>query len=276
MNFIGLFNKAVGTTHSRLCIGLDPEVNLLPLSVKNKKRSLFLFNKTIIDATHDLVCAYKPNSAFYESSGAGGILELKMTCDYIKKNYPKILIFLDAKRADIGNTNRHYVEYAFGYLGVDAITLHPYLGEEGIAPFLERSNKGCIILCRTSNPGAREFQNLKVDGALLYQTVAKQVAQKWNSRKNCMLVVGATYPSEMKEIRKLAPNVPFLIPGIGAQGGDLEASITAGIDSRGGGIVIAVSRTVLYTSGSGDFALAARKKAKELRDQIDEIIQRLS
>lgn len=230
---------------SLLCIGLDSGV-----------AKQFAFNKKVIDATHDLVCAYKPNTAFYEAKGAEGILELKKTCDYLRKKYPDIVLILDAKRADIGNTNKGHVTFAFDYLGADAITLHPYLGREALEPFLARKEKGSIILCRTSNPGAGEFQDS------LYKTVAEHVVRDWNINNNCGLVVGATYPEELKIVRRISKNMPLLVPGIGAQGGDIKKTVQAGLDSHGTGLIISVSRSVIFSRNP-------KKEATKLRDQIN-------
>ncbi len=228
---------------SLLCIGLDSDTG-------------FAFNKKIIDETHDLVCAYKPNSAFYEARGASGIVDLKKTFSYIQRTYPHVVTILDAKRGDIGNTNKGYVTYIFDYLGADAVTLHPYLGREALEPFLERKEKGSIILCRTSNPGASEFQED------LYQKVAQHVAKKWNTNNNCALVVGATYPTELAIVRRIVKDMPLLIPGIGAQGGDLEKTVESGRDTHGSGMIIAVSRDIIFADNP-------RKEAKRLRSKIN-------
>lgn len=254
--------------NSLLCIGLDSEYDKLPQVIKKGKNSQFVFNKAIIEATHNVVCAYKPNSAFYEARGEQGIKELKMTCDYLRGKYPDIVIILDAKRADIGNTNIGYVSFIFDYLGVDAVTLHPYLGHEAIQPFLDRKEKGSIILCRTSNPGAGEFQDLHAGGKALYQIIAKQVIEKWNTNKNCALVVGATYPGELKIVRRIAKDMPFLVPGIGAQGGDIEKTVKAGQDNHGAGMIINASRSIIFASNSSDFAQKAGEEAKKLQIAI--------
>src|SRR5882724_2853458 len=226
MNFQDKLNKSIEKNNSLVCVGLDSDIDKLPESIKTKDNPQFAFNKAIIDATHDLVCSYKPNSAFYEARGDRGVGELKMTCDYINQTYPEISIILDAKRADIGNTNEGYAKFCFDYLQVDAVTLQPYLGGEAIKPFLARADKGTIILCRTSNPGAGEFQDLLVipngvEGSHttkpLYKIVAEKIVKEWNKNGNCMIVVGATYPEEMAEIRQLAGDMTFLVPGIGAQ-----------------------------------------------------------
>jgi orotidine-5'-phosphate decarboxylase len=179
------------------------------------------------------------------------------------------VIILDAKRADIGNTNSGYVQFAFDCLGADALTLHPYLGQEAIQPFLDRKDKGSIILCRTSNPGSGEFQDLPIGGQPLYQHIAEQVVAKWNTNENCALVVGATYPEEMKEVRRIAPALPFLIPGIGVQGGEVEATVRAGVDKSGGGAIINSARGIIFASSGEDFAQAARSVAQQLRDEIN-------
>ncbi|MGI8637710.1 MAG: orotidine-5'-phosphate decarboxylase, partial [Segetibacter sp.] len=216
------------------------------------------------------VCAYKPNSAFYEAYGSVGIEQLKMTTDYMHDNYPDIPIILDAKRADIGNTNNGSISFIFDYLGVDAVTLHPYLGREALEPFLALQDKGIIILCRTSNPGATEFQDLLSDDKSVYQHVAKAVREKWNSKKNCLLVVGATYPEEMKIIREIVgPDMVFLVPGIGAQGGNIAEVVKAGLGANKRGLIINSARDIIYASVNQDFAEAARKRAMETRHEIN-------
>jgi orotidine-5'-phosphate decarboxylase len=269
MNFQEKLDAVVAKNNSLLCIGPDPDFFKLPKALLRDSNPQFLFNKAIIDATHDVVCAYKPNSAFYEAQGARGIEELKMTCDYLKGNYPDIPIIYDAKRGDIGSTNAGYVTYAFDYLGADAITLHPYLGREALAPFLERKEKGCIILCRTSNPGAGEFQDLLVDGKPLYMRVAREVSTQWNANGNCLLVVGATYPKELAQLRHLLPMMTFLVPGIGAQGGDIEKTVIGGKNDKGSGMIISTSRAVIFASNGEDFAQKAREEAVKLKDTIN-------
>ncbi len=269
MTFQQKLEAIVEKNNSLVCVGLDSDWGKLPEMVKKEEYPQFAFNKATIDATHDLVCAYKPNSAFYEYLGSEGIRQLKLTCDYIRERYPDIPIILDAKRADIGSTNIGYVSYAFDYLRVDAITLHPYLGQEAIQPFLDQKDKGCIILCRTSNSGAGEFQDLEVAGEPVYLRVAKNVAQKWNTNNNCLLVVGATYPDELKKIRDIAPNMTFLVPGIGAQGGDLENTLKNGLNSKKRGLIINSSRGIIFASKENDFAQKAKAAAQELRSQIN-------
>lgn len=264
MSFTDLLNKAVRENNSLVCIGLDPVLEKLPEEFKTKQKPFFEFNKSIIDATHDLVCAYKPNSAFYEALGTEGIQQLQETCNYIKQNYPEIPVILDAKRGDIGNTNNGYIQFAFEYLGCDAITLHPYMGQDSLQPFMDRSDKGCIVLCQTSNEGAGEFQSLEAGGDKLYKTVAKAVAEKWNKNGNCLLVVGATHPEELEEVRKITgEEMTFLVPGIGAQGGDVEATLKAGLNSSGNGLIINSSRAIIYAENP-------RQEAENLKNQINQ------
>ena len=238
-----------------ICVGLDSEVSKLP-----KGQTQLSFNQAIVKATHDLVAAYKPNSAFYEAEGAKGWETLKKTIAFIHEVAPKTRVILDAKRADIGNTSLSYARSAFEDLGADAITLNPYLGGEALQPFLDYKEKGCFILCRTSNVGAQEFQDLQVDGEPLYLRVARQVANHWNKNKNCGLVVGAIVPEELKKIRQVAGDLPFLVPGVGAQGGDVKTVL----ENAGKNCLINISRSVLFASKGPDFQDAARKELLKL------------
>lgn len=269
MTFQNKLNQVVKKADSLVCVGLDSDIEKIPSFLKEKKYPLFEFNKAIIDGTADLVCAYKPNSAFYEAEGASGIEQLKMTCDYLRSKYPDTIIILDAKRADIGSTNEGYIKFIFDYLGVDAVTLHPYLGKEAVQPFLDKRDKGCIVLCRTSNPGAGEFQDLDTGGEKLYKVIAKKVVEEWNENDNCLLVVGATYPEELREVRKIAGDMTFLVPGVGAQGGDIEKTVKAGLNSKGSGLIISSSRGIIFASTSRDFAQKARTAAEALKDEIN-------
>jgi orotidine-5'-phosphate decarboxylase len=270
MEFLRKLAQAVKKNNSLLSVGLDPTMDMLPQHLRNSAMPFFTFNKAIIDAMADLVCAFKPNSAFYEARGASGIEELKRTCDYIHETYPGTPIILDYKRGDIGNTNLHYNDFAFDYLKVDAVTIHPYFGREAIQPFLDHADKGIIIMCRNSNAGAGEFQDLEVDGQKLYLRVAKNVATNWNDNGNCLLVVGATVPEELAEVRQVVgDDMVLLVPGIGAQGGDLEATLRAGLNKAGSGLIINSSRDILYQSSGEDFAAAARSRALATRDLIN-------
>lgn len=263
-----------------VCVGLDSEVNKIPehqhytdYGVNNRDikvaETIVAFNRRIVEATKDIVCAYKPNAAFYEAHGDEGIAALRRTIETIHAIAPDVPVILDAKRADIGNTNAGYVDAAFGFLQADAITVHPYLGAEALQPFLARANKGVIVLCRTSNPGAGEFQDLSVNGEPLYRFVARRVSSEWNKNGNCALVVGATCPDELREVRTLVSDMPILIPGIGAQGGDIAKTVAAGADSRGKGMIINSSRGIIFASKEKDFAEAARRETIKLRDAIN-------
>ncbi len=247
-----------------VCIGLDPVVEKIPSAVPSRNK-IFEFNKAIIDATHDLVAAYKPNSAFYEAEGASGVEQLHLTTSYIVKNYPDIVIIFDAKRADIGNTNEGYKKFAFEYLQTDSITVHPYLGQEALDPFINDADKGVFVLCRTSNPGAGEFQDLETSNTLLYEKVAFQVANHWNMKDNVGLVVGATYPRELKKVRDISSKIPILIPGVGAQGGDVIETVKAVKKN----FIISSSRGIIFASNGPDFARVARAETENLRDQIN-------
>lgn len=269
MLFQQKLDKIVKKNNSLLCIGLDSDADKIPIHLKQKEYPIFEFNKAIIQSTSDLVCAYKPNSAYYEAQGAKGISQLKKTCDFLKKNYPDIPIVLDAKRGDIGSTNESYVRYVFGYLGVDAVTLNPYLGKEALEPFLRIKDKGMIILCKTSNPGAGELQDLQFNGEPFYKYIAKKVVNDWNRNNNCLMVIGATYPKELQEIRAIAKDITFLVPGIGIQGGDLKATVKWGLSSKKSGIIINCVRNIIYISKAHNFAEKAREEAKKLRDEIN-------
>ncbi len=255
-----------------VCVGLDSEYGKIPESARKDgvQDTIVKFNQAIVEATWDLVCAYKPNAAFYEAYGYEGIAALRRTIADIHVLAPNVPVILDAKRADIGNTNAGYVQAAFEFLQADAITVHPYLGAEALQPFLDLKDKGIIVLCRTSNPGAGEFQDLSVSGEPLYRFVARRVASEWNKNGNCALVVGATYPEELREVRGLVGDMPILIPGIGAQGGDVEQTVTAGKDSRGWGMIINSSRGIIFASKGADFAEAARRETLKLRDLINQ------
>jgi len=260
VEFVSRLLNASRGNRSLLCVGLDPDPSKLPV------RDVFEFNRAIIDATADLVCCYKPNLAFYEAMGIRGLQALKKTLAHIPKNIP---VIGDAKRGDIGNTATAYAKALFGYYKFDAVTVNPYMGYDSVKPFLDYRDKGIFVLCRTSNSSASDFQDL-VDnfGMKFYQTVALR-AGDWNKGGNVGLVVGATFPEELREIRKLCPDMPLLIPGVGAQGGDLELSVRYGVDANKEKAVIVAARQVLYASKGPDYAQAARKAAGELRNAIN-------
>jgi orotidine-5'-phosphate decarboxylase len=243
-------------------VGLDSDFEKIPDKFKTLAMPQFEFNKWIIEETHEYAAAFKMNSAFYEARGDQGIRELKETMEYLKVYYPDIFTILDAKRGDVDNTNTGYAKFIFDWLGFDAVTLSPYLGGAVLAPFLERKDKASIILCRTSNTGAGELQDLKVEGKALWQIVAEKVSGAWNKNNNCMLVVGATYPDEMKKIRSLVGDMTFLVPGAGTQGGDLQVTLEAGLNSAGLGLIINSSRSIIF---SPDPKMEARKLCEEIR-----------
>lgn len=287
-----------------VCVGLDSDIEKIPKCVFRRGGAsnpfydaIVGFNTSIVDATKDLVCAYKPNSAFYEAHGASGMDALEYTVQYIHKVAPDVPVILDAKRADIGNTNIGYVDAAFRNVLADALTVHPYLGEEALRPFLDWKEKGIIVLCRTSNKGGGEFQDCKAQLPTLYpggkheeflqfekrigyqlsetcvpfyQYVAFRVAEHWNTNGNCALVVGATYPEELAQVRRIVGDMPILIPGIGAQGGDVEATVKAGMDSYKQGMIINSSRGIIFASSGADFAEAARRETENLHSLINQ------
>ncbi|HSR93726.1 MAG TPA: orotidine-5'-phosphate decarboxylase [Solirubrobacterales bacterium] len=250
-----------------LTVGLDTDPARIPESVAPgaaPAERAVEFNSRIVEATADLTCAYKPNSAFYEALGEDGFEALAGTIEAIRAKAPGAAAIFDAKRADIGSTNAGYVTAAFDQLGVDAITVHPYLGGEALAPFLERHEKLVFVLARTSNPGAGEFQDLIAGGMPLYRHVSRAVTD-WNAAGNCGLVVGATYPEEMRAVRADIPaEMPILIPGVGAQGGDVAAVVAANREAGSDAFLIAASRSILYASSGEDFAEAARAAAQTL------------
>jgi orotidine-5'-phosphate decarboxylase len=268
VSFSAKLAAAWQATNSLVCIGLDPEPKKFPDKFRDAPGGIFEFNKAIIDATRDLVCAYKPQFAHYAAHAAE--TQLEHTIDYIKATAPNAIVILDSKRGDIGSTAEQYAQEAFERYDADAVTVNPYLGRDSVEPFLKHAHKGVIILCRTSNPGAKDFQDLSVGPEKkLFQHVAETVAKEWNGAGNCMLVVGATYPEELADIRQRVGDLPFLVPGVGAQGGDVAKVMAAGKTAAGTGLVISSSRAILYASSGADFALAARKAATELRDSIN-------
>ncbi|TSC77898.1 MAG: orotidine-5'-phosphate decarboxylase [Parcubacteria group bacterium Gr01-1014_24] len=258
---IDKYNKRAKKINSLLCVGLDADFAKIPKRFLSRKFPQFEFNKWIIGETHQFSSAYKLNMSIYEDRGEEGLSEMKMTTSYLQKNYPDIFTICDAKRGDIGPYNKGYVNSTFDIMGFDAMTLHPYLGKESLEPFLDRKDKGCIIICRTSNPGAGELQDLIVDSVPLWQKVAQKVVNEWNKNKNCMLVVGATYPKEMKKIRRLVGDMTFLVPGIGAQGGDLKSVLKAGLNKKGLGLIINSSRSIIFSKNP-------KKEARKLYEEI--------
>ncbi len=269
MGFINALEQCSNTNNSFVCVGLDPNPGRYPAPLQNSPGRLLEFCKSIVDATHDKVCAYKPQISYFAAQR--GEAQLEELIGYIKSEYPGVPVILDAKRGDIGATAEQYAAEAFERYGADAVTVNPYMGFDAIEPFLNYSERGVVILCRTSNPGGQDFQELLVDGKPLYQQVARTVSEQWNGHGNCLLVVGATAPEQMREVRALVGDMPFLVPGVGAQGGDLPALWAAGRDSNGAGLIINSSRGILYASGGDDFADAARAATDSLRQQINSV-----
>jgi orotidine-5'-phosphate decarboxylase len=271
MTFAKRLARAQQTSGSLVCVGLDPDPAKLPKDLGGggnpggDTAPLYAFNRRIVDATAGVAAAYKPQIAFYSALGAED--QLVASIRYIRERAPAALVILDAKRNDIGNTAEAYAREAFERYDADAVTVNPYMGEDSVRPFLARPDRGAILLCRTSNPGAKDFQDLPVDGLPLYRRVAERAAGHWNQHRNLMLVVGATYPREMADLRRAHADVPFLVPGIGAQGGDLEATLAAGLDARGAGLLINSSRGIIYAGGGSAAAIGAA--AAELHSAIN-------
>ena len=256
------YNTRAGAINSLLCVGLDSDYEKLPERFQILENPQFEFNKWIIDETAEFAAGFKINMAFYEARGEKGFSEIKLTMEYLIEKYSDIFTICDAKRADIGSANKGYVEAIFDFMGFDAVTLHPYLGREALDPFLKRTDKISIVLCRTSNPGAAEFQDLESDGKPLWQIVAEKVDRQWNTSGNCMLVVGATYPEELATVRKIAPGMTLLVPGVGAQGGSVEEAIKAGLDDQKKGLIINSSRSIIFSKDP-------KEEARKLRDEIN-------
>lgn len=262
MTFRQKLENIILKNNSLLCVGLDSDFEKIPPRFKTSKNPILEFNKVIIDTTHDLVCAYKPNIAYYSALGLDGLKSLQETIRYVHEVYPDVPVILDAKRADIGSTSKNYAIEVFKVLDADAVTVNPYLGFDSIEPFLKYSDKGVVVLCRTSNPGASDFQDLKVGNEKLYIKVAKKIVE-WNKKyQNCLMVVGATWPGELSTIRKITPNMFFLIPGIGAQGGDLKKTLKAGLTHDKSGLIISSSRGIIFSENP-------REKALKLRNEIN-------
>lgn len=267
MKFLEKLKLSSSKNRSFLCVGLDPDPQQMP------DTDILSFCKEIVDSTRDLVCAYKPNFAFFEAQGLPGIEALYEIVDYIPDEIP---VIADAKRGDIGNTAKAYARAVFEQIGCDAITVNPYLGYDALQPFLDYGEKGVFILCRTSNKGAKDFQDIVgQDGIPLYLLVAKK-AVEWNKNGNVGLVVGATFPDELKRVREICPDMPLLIPGVGTQGGDMELALKYGLSINADGAIINVSRQIIYASRDRSFARAARAKAKEIRDGINMFVRGMS
>jgi len=266
--FITQLQAAWQANNSLLCVGIDPDLARFPKLLQGRPDAILQFGRAIVDATADLACAFKPQIAYFAAARAEDQLEELIA--YIKANHPAIPVVLDAKRGDIGSTGDQYAREAFERYQADAVTVAPFMGSDSVSPFTAYKDKGVIVLCRTSNAGGGDFQDLEVGGVKLYQHIARVVAEKWNANGNCALVVGATVPAELADVRKLVGDMPLLVPGIGAQGGDIEATVRAGKSAGGTGLMINSARAILYASDGEDYALAARKVAKATRDAINQ------
>ncbi len=270
-HFTERLNSISRTNRSLVCVGLDPDLKRMPVS------DVFEFNRDIIDATKDLVCAYKPNLAFYEALGLNGLKALEKTVAHIKDVASDVAILGDAKRGDIDVSNAKYAEAMFKFWGFDAITVNAFAGGEALESYFEYENKGIFVWCRSSNPGSAEFQDLALsqgDSKMPFYEWMANRAKEWNSRGNVGLVVGATYPDQLKVVRKHCPGMPILIPGVGSQGGDLENSVNFGLDEESPNILINSSRGIIYASSDrADFAERARSAAKNLQDEINRTLE---
>ncbi|MDB6163213.1 MAG: pyrF [Xanthomonadaceae bacterium] len=272
MNFMQALRDRWSSADSMVCVGLDPEPSKFPQRLAGDSDAIFNFCRAIVDTTAEYVCCFKPQIAHFAALGAEDALQRLIA--HIHTAHCGIPVILDAKRGDIGSTAQHYAAEAFDRYEADAVTVNPYLGRDSLQPFLDRADKGVIILCRTSNAGAGDFQDLRIRGEdgsdrPLYEQVARTIAGEWNGNGNCALVVGATWPRQLSDIRTIVGDMPILVPGVGAQGGDVEAVVRNARTADGTGLVVSSSRAVLYASNRDDFAEAAGNAAKDLRDEIN-------
>jgi orotidine-5'-phosphate decarboxylase len=260
--------SATRTNRSIVCVGLDFEMEYVPKSIQESEFPIFEFNRAIIEATKDLVCAYKPNTAFYERHGERGWSMLRKTIELVPEEVP---VILDVKRADIGNTSQKYAEAYFDDLGADAVTVNPYMGSDAVEPFIDYEDRGVFVLCRTTNPGAKDFQDLLVDRVPLFEHVARK-AVEWNTVHDNVGIVGpATEPTLLQRLRKIVgPNMPILAPGVGAQGGNIAVAVHHGANLRGEMLLLNASRSILFASQEDDFAEAARRATARMRDQAND------
>ena len=268
MTFIEKLRNRWHSANSLVCVGLDPDPARFPEAFIDDEDALFSFCRDIVDATAGFACAFKPQIAYFAAHNDGEA-QLQRLIAHINGCFPDIPVILDAKRGDIGSTAAQYAVEAFERYGADAVTLNPYMGRDSADPFLQYNDRGCVFLCHTSNPGACDFQELDVGGEPLYQRIARTIAGEWNADRNCALVVGATFPEELKVIRGIVGDMPLLIPGIGAQGGDVEATVRNGKTADGTGLVINSSRGILYASSGAGYADAVADAARSLRDEIN-------
>ena len=265
--FIDKLAGAVEANDSLVCAGLDPVLDRLPEGLPREPASVIEFNKRLIEATCDLVCVYKPNYAFYGALGAAGFEVLAQTLEAVPEDIP---VLLDAKVGDIGSTAQQWAHMIFDEIGADAVTVNPYMGRDALDPFLAYADRGVFFVCHTSNPGAADFERLETQDGMVYEHVARK-AVEWNEHGNCGLVVGATQADSMSGMRRLAPNLPFLVPGVGSQGGDLAGAVGDGLRGDGAGVYVNASRSIIFASSEADFAEAAREATGQLRQQINEV-----
>jgi orotidine-5'-phosphate decarboxylase len=267
MSFLNTLLDAGRRNRSLLCVGLDPDPARIPAGLRAAPDPVYAFCKAIVEATADLVCAFKPNIAFFEALGTHGHATLRRVIEAIPRGVP---VLLDAKRGDMGSTAAAYAKSLFEVLGADAVTLNPYLGSDSLGPFLRYADRGCLLVCRTSNPGSADLQDLELaGGGPFYLEVARRAQADWNANGNVGLVVGATYPNQLRMVRELCPELPILVPGVGAQGGDPRLAVRAAVDRHGERAIISASRSILFASEGDDFADAARREALRLRDEIN-------
>lgn len=279
MGFTERLQSAWSTSGSLVCVGLDPDPLRFPASVGREAKSIESFCRTIIAATGDLVCAFKPQIAYFAAHRAENALE--NICNHIRNEHPGVVLILDAKRGDIGDTAEMYAREAFDRYGADAVTVNPYLGTDSLEPFFARRDRGTIVLCRTSNIGSGELQALRTSASgkhdnskaesdpPLYETIARRAADDWSKRASIGLVVGATQPNELARVREIVGDLPLLVPGVGAQGGDAATVVRNGATAEGTGLIVNSSRAILYASTESDFALAARSATMSLRDSLN-------
>lgn len=267
MNFYSKLRRSWEKSNSLVCIGLDPLIDRMPLHLRNKKNAIFEFNKAIIDLTAEHVCAFKPQIAYFSAQRAESALE--DTIAYIHEKFPHVPVILDAKRSDFDLTAEQYVIEAFDRYKADALTVVPFQGTDALKPYLDRKDKGIILLCRTSNPSSADLQDLKVGGEPIYRVIAAKAVNDWNYNENVLLVVGATQPAELREIRSLVGQMPILVPGVGAQGGQIESTVQCGKDSFGTGLIVSSSRAVLYASTQEDYAEQALEVVLKMKNEIN-------
>lgn len=266
MTFIEKLNARIDAVDSMLCVGLDPDIKRLPACLAGNPDAVYEFCRTIVDAVAPYVCAFKPQVAYFSAEGKETTLERIIA--YIHMRYPEIPVILDGKRGDIGSTAKQYAKEAFVRYNADAVTLSPYMGFDTIEPYFEYADRGVILLCRTSNPGGADIEELKVGDEMVYERIARLSATEWNKTGQICLVVGATRPHEIERVRSIAPKLPLLMPGIGAQGGDVNAAVAAGLDADGRGMIINSSRAVIFAGKDEKFGEAAAKAAQATRDAI--------